>query len=87
MVFGVELRGFRSGTEDVSVFNRGVFGVELRDVELSGFLCGTEGCVELRSSWCGRLNMIEGQLTSDQIVKNFQFLAQANSNVLNGVKL
>ena len=36
-VFDVELRGFRCGTEGVSVLNWGVFGVELRG------LCWTEG--------------------------------------------
>ena len=31
------------GTEEFLVLNRGVFGVQLR-----GFRCGTDGCVELR---------------------------------------
>ena len=36
------------------MLNRGVIGVELRNVSNSAdFECGTDGCVELRDFWCG----------------------------------
>ena len=60
-VLTVELRRFRCGTEGFSVWNwgvcgtEGVFGLEPRvfGVELRGFLCETEGCVELGGFWYG----------------------------------
>ena len=44
----VEMRGFDLELRVFFVFNRGVFGVEVR-----GFWCGTEGCVKMRRFWCG----------------------------------
>ena len=66
-VFDVELRGFRCGTEGVSVLNWGVFGVELSDfgVELRDFRCWRgvvlvwNRCVKLRGTRVGGIRTLK----------------------------